>query len=163
MSLSLVLKFQTPNISCIDREGPWHSSAGAYTHTHTHTHTQRHTHKLSNHVPSATSTDGAVQLRVRPTHFPPTCRGRPVTCRWLGAGVLCSVLAHPPPDRVVCPVPSSLLAHRSTACTRVHPASRPLASSFSSLQLPPSSLIYLITLFVFMSSLCPLILVRIPL
>lgn len=99
-------------ISWIDREGPWHLSAGSG---------QTHTHKLSNHVLSATSTDIAVQLRFRPTHSPlmegeacnlqvigshnslPTAHWFPLWTRWC--------------------IPTSLLAHWRTACSQVYPIS----------------------------------------
>lgn len=99
-------------ISWIDREGPWHLSAGSR---------QTHTHKLSNHVLSATSADIAVQLRFRPTHFP-HMKGE--ACNLQVIGIHSSLpTAHWFPLWTRWCIPTSLLAHWRTVCSQVYPIS----------------------------------------
>lgn len=113
MSLSLVLKCQTPSINWTDTERPWHPSADS---GHTYTHIKK---KLSNHILSATSTDMEVLFRFRLTHFSPHVGGSRVGV-W--EPLFCAQCTLVPLWTGWC-LPSSLPYHWRTACTQLNPVS----------------------------------------
>lgn len=116
MSLSLVLKFQTPSINCIDRERPWHPSAGGIdTHTHTHMSCQ-----IIFYQPPVLRVQCGWDFRL--THSPPA-QGEACNLQVI-VSHCCSLV----PLWTKWCVPSSLLAHRRTVCTQIHPAFLPLSS-----------------------------------